>query len=45
MMAFSLLPAVKKTPFLEQLKQIFGPSYFVTAALERNDGSNALWEI
>ena len=26
-----MLPAVKKTPFLVQLKQIFGPPYFVTA--------------
>ena len=31
MMPFSQLPAVKKTPFLVQLKQIFGPSYVVTA--------------
>ena len=30
-MSFSQLPAIKKTPFLVQLKQIFGPSYFVTA--------------
>ena len=29
-MSFSQLPAVKKTPFLVQLKQIFGPSFFVT---------------
>ena len=26
-----MLPAVKKTPFLVQLKQIFGPSYSVIA--------------
>ena len=30
MVSFPQLPAVKKTPFLVQLKQIFGPSYFVT---------------
>ena len=28
---FLQLAAEKKTPFLVQLKQIFGPSYFVTA--------------
>ena len=30
-MSFSRLPAVKKAPCLVQKKQIFGPSYFVTA--------------
>ena len=30
MVSFSQLPAVKNPPFLVQLKQIFGPSYFVT---------------
>ena len=29
--SFSQQPAVKKTPFLVKLKQIFGLSYFVTA--------------
>ena len=31
MASFSQLPAVKKAPFLVRLKQIFCPSYFVTA--------------
>jgi len=31
MVSFSQLPAVKKGTIFVQLKQIFGPSYFVTA--------------
>ena len=32
---FSLGQLQNKTPFLAQLKQIFGPSYFVTALVVR----------
>ena len=44
MTSFSQLPSVKKTPFLVQLKQIFGPSYFDRALVhtfekESPDGS------
>ena len=35
MVSFLLLSAEKKTPFLVQLKQIFGPSYFDRALVQK----------
>ena len=37
------LPTVKKTPFLVQFKQIFDPSYFVTALAAMETNKELFW--